>query len=75
MISCKVSNELVWLCMVLYGLSQLGTIFVLVFVKAKIYKSWRETGQLASCYTSIYGFLSLLIHRLIDPLKNFVFID
>ena len=27
---CKVSNGLVWLCMVLYGLTQLCTIFVLV---------------------------------------------
>ena len=27
---CKVSNSLVWLCMVLYGLTQLCTIFVLV---------------------------------------------
>ena len=28
---CKVSNGLVWLCLVLYGLTQLCTIFVLVF--------------------------------------------
>ena len=27
---CKVSNDLVWLCMVLYGLTQLCAIFVLV---------------------------------------------
>ena len=27
---CKVSNDLVWICVVLYGLTQLCTIFVLV---------------------------------------------
>ena len=31
--SCKVSNGLVWLCMVLYHLTQLCTIFVLVIVR------------------------------------------
>ena len=30
---CKVSNGLVWLCMVLYGLTQLCAIFVLVFIQ------------------------------------------
>ena len=33
---CKVSNGLVWLCMVLYGLMQLCTIFWLVKLKNDI---------------------------------------
>ena len=36
---CKVSNCLVWLSMVLYSLTQLCTIFVLIFLLLKLSKS------------------------------------
>ena len=42
----------------------------------KSYKIWRETGQLASCCTGIYIFFFFnLIHRFIEHLLDFVFMD
>ena len=54
---CKVSNGLVWLCMVLYDLTQLCTIFVLVFLIntsfLNITKIIMTLADIPLCFTAI----------------------